>query len=144
MLRRGLVSVAMMLGLVLVGGSAPAGGAAEKVGGISVTVVGPDGAVMPELEVWLQKSNRVFMGPKSVGGMGEGAAQGAKRWAQTMETVAKVATDKDGKVQFKDVPVGSYRVAAIKAGVGKGGKVVVVEEGKMTEVKLELKAPPKK
>jgi hypothetical protein len=47
-----------------------------------------------------------------------------------------------GGFAFKNLKAGEYGVAAAKIGVGKGGAKAIVEDGKITEIKIVLMKPP--
>jgi hypothetical protein len=114
-------------------------GARAQESAVTVTVLDSAGTPVADIEVLVQKSNRVFSEPpKGNAALPDGAARPEPRLLQAVKTVAKSRTSEKGIVVFKNLPEGTYRISAGKPSLGRAGQTVTVEKDKSLDVKLQL------
>lgn len=145
MMRRTLLSVAALAALAIA--IAPHAGAqpSNATGTIRAQVVDGQGTPMEGINVQLRRSPR-----EAAGGPGGGDAPVAPNSANPGMgnpiplqnpgvLIATKPTGADGRVEFPNVRVGSYRLAAGNPQIGRGFAPVRVEAGKTHDVRIEVK-----
>jgi hypothetical protein len=112
--------------------------AAKGTGTIEVTVIDSEGAVVPGVTVTLQQSALRLDGPGSNQIPMPGGGRTAARALAPYNDLEERATDKEGKVTFKELEPHRYRMVVFESPFGQGYVAVTLGDGKTEKKTLRV------